>query len=1058
MAVRKIFFILALIVPVIPALSQSCLPNGITFTNQEQIDNFAANFPDCTEIEGFVTINDAVDGNITNLFGLIQLSHIGGDLQIIQNEALEQLTGLHFLQSVGGSVWITQNPTITTLDGLNNLQSVGGFFQVSFNDNLFNLNGIEKLNTVSTYFAIQFNETLSNLDGINNLASVGTFFTIQQNPNLKTIESFPQLVSVDGFFTIQFNDELEMLSGFDNLHYVGDFMTIQQNHKLNTINGFEMVDSIGGFLSIRTHNSLESIYGFDQLRVTGAFISILQNPQLDWLEAFDRLKNIGGSLIVRDNLLGMVRGFQQLEHIEGNIIVDNCNNLTILFNDMMSPESINGNIEITNNDELASIWGIREIDASTIESVTITGNPNLSECDVKSICYYLDLPDHVSNLENNLPGCNNEEEIHEKCGLHPDCSTLTQPLDGLNNVLVNTPLSWETIPEATGYYLSLGLESGHFNLIDFEDIGSDTSYNLPFNLPCLSDIYVKIYPYNAEGMAFDCIEEMFSTEVIADAGTNATICAGTSIQLNASGGTQVIWTPIIGLDNPFSLTPVASPPSSTMYYATLSNGNNCSSVDSVLVTVLSSPKANAISTNETGADFNDGTMSCFPDEGLPPFQIEWSTGDTTNFVDSLPPAIYTVTVTDANLCQGVDTVTIYPYNCPDLIPFYTSMDMSCFGICDGVIYISNVSNAIPPINYRWNTEDTVNLIEDLCPGLYTLTITDAKNCSVETEYELTEPNALVTSILSTDETGNDFNDGSAIVQTSGGTPPYTYLWSNGSENKTIINLNPGWYYVTITDTKDCVETDSAFIEAYICPELSLESVVGPASCFGVCDGSIVPQISGGTPPFTYLWEPENSGAWLDNLCAGNYGVTITDSKNCSVSESFIIEQPAEIVYWVVEVIDVRIGLPGSIDMEVDNELAYSYAWTGPNNFTSSDLDIDSLEIGCYTLVITQLQTGCTQDTTICVQDLTIAKNLMGDKTKVKYYPNPNRGLLTVSVNGPILPNARLEIVRMDGKVVYKQAISQNKTVLDIKELPEGVYLARIFHSGKMDLQKLIYFK
>jgi len=102
------------------AFTQGCLPQGITFTNQAQIDNFQTNYPGCTEIEGDVTINGS---NITNLNGLSVVTHIGGDLDISYNSALTSLTGLESLTSIGGYLRIWDNNVLTSLTGLENVEA-----------------------------------------------------------------------------------------------------------------------------------------------------------------------------------------------------------------------------------------------------------------------------------------------------------------------------------------------------------------------------------------------------------------------------------------------------------------------------------------------------------------------------------------------------------------------------------------------------------------------------------------------------------------------------------------------------------------------------------------------------------------------------------------------------------------------------------------------------------------------------------------------------------------------------------------------------------------------
>ena len=112
---KRLALILALSIPVL-LISQPCLPEGITFSTQEQIDNFQTNHPNCTEIEGDVEING---GNITNLNGLNVLTSIGGDLEIDGNHSLVSLEGFDNLESDSiNSLFIYSNSSLSICDEL----------------------------------------------------------------------------------------------------------------------------------------------------------------------------------------------------------------------------------------------------------------------------------------------------------------------------------------------------------------------------------------------------------------------------------------------------------------------------------------------------------------------------------------------------------------------------------------------------------------------------------------------------------------------------------------------------------------------------------------------------------------------------------------------------------------------------------------------------------------------------------------------------------------------------------------------------------------------------
>lgn len=127
------------------AFSQACLPEGITFTTQEQIDNFQTNYPGCTQIEGNLTISDGFSGSITNLNGLTVLTSIGGNLSLMANNALTGLTGLNNVTTIGGNFFLGAlgggNNALTSPAGMESMTFVGGNVFIGGNNSLSSLTG-----------------------------------------------------------------------------------------------------------------------------------------------------------------------------------------------------------------------------------------------------------------------------------------------------------------------------------------------------------------------------------------------------------------------------------------------------------------------------------------------------------------------------------------------------------------------------------------------------------------------------------------------------------------------------------------------------------------------------------------------------------------------------------------------------------------------------------------------------------------------------------------------------------------------------------------------------
>lgn len=146
--------------------SQSCLPNGITFSTQSEIDNFQINYPNCNEVEGYVSIRGE---DIVNLNGLGSLTTVGNYLSIFDNPSLTTLSGLESLTTIYGGLSIEQNDLITNLSGLANLTSVGEWVVIVSNGVLKDLNGLEGLISIGNTLEIRLNDSLTSLSGIDNI-------------------------------------------------------------------------------------------------------------------------------------------------------------------------------------------------------------------------------------------------------------------------------------------------------------------------------------------------------------------------------------------------------------------------------------------------------------------------------------------------------------------------------------------------------------------------------------------------------------------------------------------------------------------------------------------------------------------------------------------------------------------------------------------------------------------------------------------------------------------------------------------------------------------------
>ena len=179
------------------------------------------------------------------------------------------------------------------------------------------------------------------------------------------------------------------------------------------------------------------------------------------------------------------------------------------------------------------------------------------------------------------------------------------------------------------------------------------------------------------------------------------------------------------------------------------------------------------------------------------------------------------------------------------------------------------------------------------------------------------------------------------LQWSGGTSPYQN-WFDGSTTTDTIqsNLSTGIYIDSLVDANGCSYSQSITINEP--SALSLNLTTTNLSCYNSCDGRILTQINGGVSSYTFSWSDGSSLDSNTNLCSGMFNITVTDDNGCTISDSSILTQPTEIIINIDSIFDVSVdnGNDGEIYITAaGGMLNYSYSWTGPNGFSSTNEDI-----------------------------------------------------------------------------------------------------------------------
>lgn len=253
------------------------------------------------------------------------------------------------------------------------------------------------------------------------------------------------------------------------------------------------------------------------------------------------------------------------------------------------------------------------------------------------------------------------------------------------------------------------------------------------------------------------------------------------------------------------------------------------------------------------------------------------------------------------LGPGADTFNIIENPCSSFLVNFIASTPSLGNQCNGELTLEIVNGTAPYICEIALLSDPLNpiiltlagpnaTITSLCSESYLVTVTDSNGCTGS--FNATVPDACAgfsaDVIAVQNATAPNVCDGSISVSASGGTPGYSYLWSNGVTTSSLTNLCAGSYILEVTDMIGCQDSISIPVTDP-CSNLQLYfSAVAPNTNPINCNGIIFGQVSGGSAPYTYLW---NTGVNADSLffaCAGSYSLTVTDANGCVFTGSFTV--------------------------------------------------------------------------------------------------------------------------------------------------------------------------
>lgn len=279
-------------------------------------------------------------------------------------------------------------------------------------------------------------------------------------------------------------------------------------------------------------------------------------------------------------------------------------------------------------------------------------------------------------------------------------------------------------------------------------------------------------------------------------GADQTLCPNQTVNLNPGAGyTSYLW-------NTTAIDQIITVTQPGVYSVTVTDGNNCQASDQI--TISNYPLSN-VNLGPDVAICNNGTVTITAQNGFASYF--WSTGSTQNPIQVTSSALYWVFATDNFGCVYSDTVSVSVS--PQINLSQTTLsNVSCFGENDGFANIS-VSGGTAPLQFSWNNGAQTQNLQNVSGGVYTLTVTDANNCSENLQVIIEEPAQIAALLDVTHNTCEQTSAGVIEAKIVGGLPPYSILWNTGETSTIITGLTPGEYFAIITDASGCQATDTA---------------------------------------------------------------------------------------------------------------------------------------------------------------------------------------------------------------------------------------------------------
>ncbi len=672
---------------------------------------------------------------------------------------------------------------------------------------------------------------------------------------------------------------------------------------------------------------------------------------------------------------------------------------------------------------------------------------------LSTVSFYLNTPANGTSLKIIVY----EEDTIQSGGYSHKGGAYLNPVDSSRTFSVtSTQGAWYTLPIGCGGAI---LDSGRYLISLLQINPNNMSLGYTYNLPSAADVTyfraaadtiwtdLKTSTSNVANAVFKVRANLgvpTDPDVLADTlfycfGTSATITTNDPYAFYTWHNGTVLDSVVVSAEGVYSVS--------------VEDEIGCTYVDSI--TVVEHPQM-TVTTNVTNAScgLSDGSIVASASGTFAPYTYDWSNGGTTDSIGGLAGGTYDLTVTDDEGCTNMGSVLVLG-TVPTLSSSFSYP--TCNGDNDGSATVAVVSG-IMPYTFVWQTGGSGDTESGLTSGSYSVTVTDSSGCSDNITVNVMDPDTLnLSTNNSSNPTSCGANNGVANVSVTGGIAPYTYFWANGQNQASNINLGTGTYDVTVTDANNCVRTASVTLIDPNAPSLTAN---GSSVTCSYDLGTASVTVTGGTPPFLYLWDNGETDSSLTDLGVGSYNVQVVDAAGCVRFVTADVAGPDDLdVMFTQEdltgegLCDIKTNITGG------NTPYASFQWRedqGTNNVDiagETNQDYLSAPNGLYWLVVTDAQ-GCVDSAQYQMSACATGIDPIDVVNGVSIYPNPTSGKVNVELTSV---SDDIEVVVFDAignKVAGTTELRGNVAEFDLNHVAPGMYLIGVTNNGDTSYSRI----